>query len=149
MPVPSTITSEAARTLITFSGATIIPDIPENYNKHPQILKFINSEKMPWRESKTLSGEIGEYIVMARKAADGNWLIGAATNENARTISIPLSFLDDATYEALIIQDGADADFRTNKESYITATKIAKQGQSIEVKLAPGGGACILLQKKK
>ncbi|HWS01201.1 MAG TPA: glycoside hydrolase family 97 catalytic domain-containing protein, partial [Prolixibacteraceae bacterium] len=46
-PVPSTITAEAARTLITFSGATIIPDIPENYNKHPQILKFISAQKMP------------------------------------------------------------------------------------------------------
>ncbi|HTN37485.1 MAG TPA: glycoside hydrolase family 97 N-terminal domain-containing protein, partial [Arachidicoccus sp.] len=55
MPVPSTITAEAARTLITFSGATIMPDIAENYRKHPTILKFIRAEQMPWQESKTLS----------------------------------------------------------------------------------------------
>lgn len=30
-PVPSTVVSEAARTLVTFSGATILPDIPEFY----------------------------------------------------------------------------------------------------------------------
>lgn len=71
-PVPATIVGETARTLITFSGVTIIPDIPENYYKHPEILEFICSEKMPWKESKTLSGEIGEYIVMARKASDDN-----------------------------------------------------------------------------
>ena len=81
-PVPSTLVSEAARTLIVFSGATILPDVPEYYRKYPDLLKFIASQKMPWLESKTLSGEIGQYIVMARQANDGNWLVGAATNES-------------------------------------------------------------------
>jgi alpha-glucosidase len=148
MPVPSTITAEAARTLITFSGATIIPDIPEHYNKHPEILRFISAQRMPWQESKTLSGEIGEYIVMARRAADGNWLIAAATNETARTIKIPLSIIDKGNYEALIIQDGTDADYRTNKESSVSTIRTVNKTQTIEVKLAPGGGACILLQLK-
>ena len=74
-PVPSTLTAEIARTLIVFSGATVIPDIPENYRKHPELLQFLASEIMPWKESITLSGEIGKYIVMARQAADGKWLI--------------------------------------------------------------------------
>ncbi|HLO81614.1 MAG TPA: glycoside hydrolase family 97 catalytic domain-containing protein [Chitinophagaceae bacterium] len=148
MPIPSTITAEAARTLIVFSGATIIPDIPENYNKHPQILKFIAAERMPWKESKTLSGEIGEYIVMARQASDGNWLIGAATNEKARTLKIPLDFLGGSAFQAMIIQDGADADFRTKKESYQVSQKVVKRTDMITVKLAPGGGACILLFSK-
>jgi alpha-glucosidase len=148
MPVPSTITAEAARTLITFSGATIIPDIPEYYNKYPELLRFISAEKMPWQESRTISGEIGEYIVMARKAADGNWLIAAATNETARTIKIPLSILGKGNYEALIIQDGTDADYRINKESSVSTIRTVNNTQTIEVKLAPGGGACILLQSK-
>ncbi len=33
MEVPSTVVSEAARTLIMFSGVTIIPDMPEFYRK--------------------------------------------------------------------------------------------------------------------
>ncbi|MES2775084.1 MAG: glycoside hydrolase family 97 catalytic domain-containing protein [Bacteroidota bacterium] len=148
-PIPSTIVAEAARTLITFSGATIIPDIPENYTKHQEILKFISAQKMPWKESKTLSGVIGEQIVMARQAADGNWLVGAATNEDARDISIPLSFLSKGVYEASLVEDGKDADFRTNKESYITSVKTVDHKQTITVHLAPGGGACILLKKKK
>jgi alpha-glucosidase len=147
-PVPSTITAEAARTLIVFSGATIIPDIPENYEKHPQLLQFISAEQMPWKESKTISGEIGEYIVMARKSADNKWLIAAATNENGRALSIPLSMLDNGNYTATIIQDGKDADFRTNKESYSVTQKTVTSKQTIEVKLAPGGGACVLLQKR-
>ncbi|MDI3320847.1 glycoside hydrolase family 97 protein [Pinibacter soli] len=148
-PVPSTITAEAARTLIVFSGATIIPDIPENYLKHPQILKFIRAEQMPWKETKTIIGEIGEYIVMARKSADNKWLIAAATNEEARTLSIPLSIIDKGQYKATIIEDGKDADFRTNKESYIVTNPTVSYGQEITVHLAPGGGACVLLEKTK
>src|SRR6185312_8058299 len=147
-PVPATIVGEAARTLITFSGLTVIPDIPENYYKHPEILEFIRSEKMPWKESKTLSGEIGEYIVMARKTSDDNWLIGAATDESEREVSINLSFLDNSPYEALILQDGVDANYKVNKEHFTTNFKTVKKNDSLYIRLAPGGGACILLKKK-
>ena len=145
-PVPSTLTAEAARTLIVFSGATVIPDIPENYRKHPELLKFLAAEKMPWRESKTLSGVIGEHIVMARQAADGAWLVGAATNEAPRELDISLEFLSSGSYEALIIQDGDDSDYRTHVESYKTSNKTLTRSDKLHVKLAPGGGACVLLQ---
>ena len=145
-PVPSTLAGEAARTLIVFSGATVIPDIPENYRKHPELLKFIAAEKQPWRESKTLSGVIGEHIVMARQAADGAWLVGAATNEDPRELDIPLTFLGEGRYEALVLEDGADSDYRTHKESYTAATRAVTHADTIRVKLAPGGGACVLLK---
>ncbi|WP_316834196.1 glycoside hydrolase family 97 protein [Pedobacter nutrimenti] len=148
-PVPSTIVAEAARTLITFSAATIIPDIPEYYNKHPELLKFIASEKMPWMESKTLSGAIGEYIVMARKASTGNWLVAAATNESPRTLRIPLNFAEPGKYKAMIIKDGKDASYLANKEKYTVATQMVTPNQYIDVELAPGGGACVLLEKVK
>jgi alpha-glucosidase len=146
-PVPSTLTGEAARTLIVFSGATIIPDIPENYRKHPELLQFIAAEKQPWRESKTLSGVIGEHIVMARQAADGAWLIGAATNEEARELDIPLTFLGRGRYEALVLQDGDDSDYRTHKESYKSENRVVTREDKLHLKLAPGGGACILLRQ--
>jgi len=145
-PVPSTLVSEAARTLIVFSGATIIPDIPEYYRKYPDLLKFIAAQKMPWQESKTLSGEIGEYIVMARQATDGIWLVGAATNESSRELDIPLSFLKRGKYEVTIIQDGYKAHYLTNREELKTEQRIAKSGDKVHVKLAAGGGACLIIK---
>jgi alpha-glucosidase len=142
-PVPSTLAGEAARTLIVFSGAIVIPDIPENYRKHPELLQFIASEKMPWRESRTLSGTIGEHIVVARQASDGTWLVGAATNEAPRELDLPLDFLPTGQYEALIIQDGADADYRTHVESYQVEKRTVTSADTIHLKLAPGGGACL------
>jgi alpha-glucosidase len=146
-PVPSTLVSEAARTLIVFSGATIIPDIPEYYRKYPVLLKFIASQKMPWMESKTLSGEIGEYIVEARQAADGVWLIGAATNESPRELDIPLSFLKRGKYEVTIVQDGDDAHYLNNREVLKSETKMMKPSETVQVKLAAGGGACLIIKE--
>lgn len=146
-PIPSTVVSEAARTLITFSGATILPDIPEMYRKYPELLDFISAEKMPWKESKTLLGEIGKYIVMMRETED-DYLIAAATNEESRTLSIPLTFLPAGSYKAQLIQDGDDAHYLTNRESYQVEEKQIQSGEEVSVHLAAGGGVCIRIQKR-
>ena len=146
--VPSTVTSEAARTLITFSGITVIPDVPENYSKFPELFSFIAAEKMPWKQSKTLMGEIGEYIVMARQASDGTWLVGAANNESSRELNIPLGFLGKGDYEATVIQDGDQADYLTNRTAYKVNKMIVKSSGSVPVSLAAGGGACLVIKKK-
>ncbi|CAL1518836.1 glycoside hydrolase family 97 N-terminal domain-containing protein [Chitinophaga sp. MM2321] len=146
--VPSTVTAEAARTLITFSGITVIPDIPENYDKFPELFSFVAAEKMPWKQSETLMGEIGQYIVMARQAADDTWLVGVANNESLRELDIPLSFLGKGKYEATIIQDGDDAHYQTNRTTYKVNKKIVKSSDGIPVTLAPGGGACLIIKKK-
>ena len=147
--VPSTVTGEIARTLITWSGATVIPDIPEYYKKYPSLLEFLSAEKQPWQESITLAGEIGEYIVMARQNADGDWLIGAATNEDARTISVPLSFLGKGKFTATVNTDAEDTHYRTNRETFTTEVpQMVGKKSVLELKLAPGGGACVLIRKK-
>lgn len=148
--VPSTVTGEIARTLITWSGATVIPDIPEYYRKYPALLEFLSAEKQPWQESITLAGEIGEYIVMARQNKDGDWLIGAATNEDARTLSVPLSFLKRGKYTATVNTDADDTHYRTNRETYRTVGGVSVSSKTkLEIPLAPGGGACILIRKTK
>jgi alpha-glucosidase len=144
--VPSTITSEAARTLIVFSGLTVLPDIPEDYEKFPALLLFITSEKMPWRKSKTLMGQIGKYIVMARQATDGTWLVGAATDSSPRVLNIPLSFLGKGKYQATIIRDGEHADYLTNRAACQVNKETVKASGHVEVRLAPGGGACMIIK---
>jgi alpha-glucosidase len=146
MEVPSTVVAEAARTLIVFTGATIIPDIPEFYQKYPALLAYLAAQQMPWRESKTLSGVIGEHIVMARQAADGTWLVGAATDENARQLDISLDFLKSGTFEATITQDGPDGHYLKNRETLQTETRKVTPKDTIQVKLAAGGGACVILK---
>lgn len=144
-PVPSTLVSEAARTLIVFSGVTILPDIPEYYQKYPALLNFLSAQKMPWKESHTLTGEIGEYIVMMRQTEDA-YLVGAATNESGRTIDLPLSFLGEGTYDVEIAEDGDDAHYLTNRETLKVSRKQVTNNDILKLKLAPGGGACLLFK---
>jgi alpha-glucosidase len=149
MEVPSTVVSEAARTLITFSGATVIPDIPEYYEKYPELLHFLSAQKMPWQESKTLAGEIGEYIVTMRQASDGVYLVGAATNEKERILQIPMAFLPKGTFVAEIIEDGDTAHYLTNRETYKVMNKNVTRKDVLNVRLAAGGGACIKIVPNK
>ena len=101
---------------------------------------------MPWVESKTLMGKIGEYIVMMRET-ETEYLVAAATNEEARTLSIPLDFLSEGFYTIQLMLDGEDAHYLTNRETYQVKTQEVKSGDSIQVKLAPGGGACMRIKK--
>lgn len=149
--VPSTVCAEAARTLITYSGATVIPDIPEYYQKYPDLLEYIAAERQPWKESRTLDGEIGEYIVMMRCNRDGQYLVGAATNEEARSVDVCLDFLPAGEYTLRISEDGPGANYLTNREVATSRTLTLEGGKkagSVRLNLAPGGGACILIDKK-
>ena len=146
--VPSTATGEIARTMITWSGATVIPDIPEYYRKYPVLLEFLSAEKQPWRESRTLAGEIGSYIVMMRRNADGDYLVAAATDESGRTLTVPLSFLPKGSWTATVSTDAPGADFRTNREPTRSETLEVTRKSALTLPLAPGGGACVLIRKK-
>lgn len=145
--VPTTVCAEAARVFITYSGAAVIPDIPEYYQKHPSLLEFLSAHKQPWKESKTLAGKIGEYIVTVRQNAEGQYILAAATNEEARTITIPLDFLPTKTFRAKITEDAPDAHYLTNHAAtqYREVEVVGgRNGSTLTLSLAPGGGACVL-----
>ena len=43
-----------------------------------------------------------------------DWYVGAITNDEAREITIPLTFLGDGEWMATIYADASDADWQTN-----------------------------------
>ena len=104
---------------------------------------------MPWKESKTLAGEIGEYIVTMRQASDGTYLVAAATNEKERLLQIPMSFLPQGTFVAEVIEDGDTAHYLTNRETYKVMKENITKKDILNVRLAAGGGSCIKLVMKK
>lgn len=148
--VPATVCAEAARTMITYSGATVIPDIPEYYELHPDLLEFLAGQKQPWLESKTLDGVIGEYIVMMRQANDGRYLVASATDEEARTVTVDLSFLPAGKYVAKVTEDADDAHYLTNREvtKHREVEIVAGEDATLQLTMAPGGGACVLFEKE-
>lgn len=147
--INSTITAEAARTLIVYSGMTVIPDAPPIYARHPELFRFIAAQKMPWTENKTLSFELEEHITVMRQSGE-NYLVGSATNEEARTLTIPLDFLPDGkAYTAYVCEDADGAHYLTNREAYQTQSVPVNSSTVLQARLAPGGGHCVLITPKR
>lgn len=146
--IHSTIVGEAARTLIVFSGLTVVPDSADSYRKHKELFGFIAAQKMPWKESRTLSGEIGEHITMMRQTGE-TYLVASATNEQARELNISLDFLGEGTYQATLYEDAEDAHYIENRVAYNIRSQKVTSADTLRVKLASGGGHAIKLTPVK
>jgi alpha-glucosidase len=94
-----------------------------------------------------LNGEVGDYVTFARKDRNSDdWYIGSITDENARTLELRLDFLDAARdYRAQIYRDGDGADWRSNPHAITIETRVLHRGDTLQLKLAPGGGTAIRL----
>ena len=75
-------------------------DLPENYLAKPKPFQFIQDVPTDWETSIALQGEVGKFVVFARKEkahrqySGNDWYLGALTNEDERQINVPLTFLD-------------------------------------------------------
>ncbi|MCP6274963.1 glycoside hydrolase family 97 C-terminal domain-containing protein, partial [Klebsiella pneumoniae] len=81
----------------------------------------------------------------ARKAkGTDNWFVGGITDENARDFTVDFSFLDKGRkYEATIYEDGKDADYINNPQSYHIYKLKVSNATKLNIKLARSGGYAI------
>lgn len=99
---------------------------------------FIADVPATWDETRVLSGAIGEHIVIARRHGKA-WYIGAMTNEEARTLEVPLSFLGKGAWTATIWSDG-DAPTNVSRTQRALASS-----DRLALVLAASGGAVVKL----
>ncbi|MGO7251837.1 glycoside hydrolase family 97 C-terminal domain-containing protein, partial [Rhizobium brockwellii] len=72
----------------------------------------------------------------------------AITNDSARTLTVPLDFLDKgATYEATIYSDGPGADWRTAPERLAIRRQMVSRKEALSLRLARGGGQAIRFRR--
>ncbi|MDR0713393.1 MAG: glycoside hydrolase family 97 catalytic domain-containing protein, partial [Bacteroidales bacterium] len=117
-------------------------DTPDRYNGEPET-EFFNKVKTVWDDTKIIDGEIGEYIVTARKSGD-EWFVGAITNNDAREISIPLNFLEkEKKYTTKIYTDDESVQTKTK---VAVSQKTVTQKDILKFKLKEKGGAAIQLR---
>ena len=104
--------------------------------------QFIKDVAVDWDDSKYLEAEPGDYITVARKAkGTNNWFVGGITDENARTSTFTLDFLEPGKqYVATLYADGKDADYESNPTSYQIKKGLVTNKTKISTKLARSGG---------
>lgn len=123
---------------VTFdSPLNMLCDSPSNYLKEPECTDFIARIPTVWDETIVLQGEIGEYIVTARKKGN-TWYVGGTTNWQPRDLVIDSSFLTNEQYTYVLFKDGVNAD-RKGTDYNKTQGEFSK-GEAINIHLAPGGG---------
>jgi alpha-glucosidase len=95
--------------------------------------------------SRTLAGSIGQFVAVARRRGT-TWYLGAMTNETARTLSVPLSFLDSGTYTATIYADGTPGS-SPYQTPVVVSTQTVTSSTTLRVAMAPAGGQAVVLSR--
>ena len=118
-------------------------DFIENYKNHPA-LDFIKSVPVSWDTTIVLNGEIEKYLTMARKDRNSNdWFIGSISDDSSRNFNLPLSFLTEGDYQALIYSDTENTDLETRPGVYNKSRMNYTNQDSIKIRLSAGGGQAI------
>ena len=143
--VNATLANQLALYVTMYSPLQMAADLPEHYAQFPDAFQFIKDVAVDWRRSEYLLAEPGDYIVVARQAKEsGEWFAGGVTDENSRTLDVPLHFLEDGKrYEAVIYADAPDADYRTNPQAYRITRRKVRSTDVLKMHLAAGGGFAI------
>lgn len=147
--IEHTLAKELSLYVTIYSPIQMAMDLPENYEANLKAFQFIRDVPADWEHSKALSGEIGEYMVIARQDRNStDWYLAGHTNDQARTVSANLSFLDAGEWEAQIYRDGKQADYETNPYDLVIEKKAVTNLDNLSFKLGRSGGVAVRFVKR-
>ena len=143
--VQTTLAKQLALYVTIYSPVQMAADLPENYMARPDAFQFIVDVPTDWEKTVAVAGEVGDFVVFARQErGTDDWYLGAITNEEAREVQVPLDFLDGTmSYTAQVYRDGPDAHWKTNPYSIVIEERGVARGDTMNIKLAAGGGTAI------
>lgn len=140
--VKNTKAHQLAMPVVYYSPITFLYwyDLPNVY-KGEKELDFWKHCPTVWDESKALEGEIGEYIVQARRSGN-DWFVGAMNGLQARDITLNTAdFLQKGKkYRVEIYNDDPFLQTRTKVSSTVVNVKAGKQ---LKLHLQASGGAAL------
>ncbi len=115
-------------------------DKPSDYQGEPE-MEFFEHLPTVWDTTKVVLGEIGKYAAIARRSGE-TWFVGAITNNDARRLSVPLTFLNEGKeYVASLYTDGGN-EIPTRTQVNIERFTVTS-ASVIEAALKPSGGMAI------
>lgn len=147
--VNATICNQLGLYLTMYSPLQMAADTPEHYAEHMDAFQFIKDVAVDWSESRYIDAEIGDYLVIARKAkGTGQWFLGGVTDEVARDFKVKCDFLEPGVkYEATVYQDAPDAHYKTNPKAYTIKTVKVTSRSTLKLHAACGGGFAVSFKK--
>jgi alpha-glucosidase len=119
-------------------------DRPSDYHGEPEV-EFFEDLPTVWDTTRVVLGEIGKYVVTARRSGQ-KWFLGASTNNDSRTLEIPLNFLEKGrTYVASLYTDGGEA--VPTRTHVAVERSIVTSSSAIRASLKPSGGLAMQIRQ--
>ncbi|MBR0492973.1 MAG: glycoside hydrolase family 97 protein [Muribaculaceae bacterium] len=140
----NTLAHQLAEYIVIYSPGHMAADQIENY-EHQPAFKFIEEVPTNWERTLVPHAAMGQYVTYVRQErGTDNWYVGSVTDAQARDLTLPLDFLTEGrSYQAIIYEDGPDADYRTNPYPMTIRRQDVDCGTVLRLHLAPGGGIAI------
>jgi alpha-glucosidase len=143
--VATTWAKQLALYVTIYSPLQMAADLLDNYEANPGPFQFIKDVPVDWQDTRVLNGEVGDFVTIVRKDRHSdNWYLGAITDEEARVLTAPLSFLDPGrSYTAQIYRDGDTAHWKHAPQDIVVEERNVTSTDTLTLRLAPGGGQAI------
>ena len=145
-PLQMTMARALAEYVLIYSPIQMVADLPEHYAEHMDAFQFIKDVPADWKDSRVLMGEVGAYVVTARQDRNSaDWYLGGGTDGEARTVSVPLDFLDDARrYTAQIYRDGPNARWEgPTRFDLVIEEREVRASDTLDLAMGAGGGFAV------
>lgn len=118
------------------SGMPTFSDMPDHFTSG-EYLDFYRNLPVVWDETKLVTADLGDYVVIARRSGN-KWYVGC-TASYAGTIDVDLSFLGDGNFTARIWQDSEYNQVSQSSQSVTSASKLSLTVQK-------GGGFTMIIE---
>ena len=123
----------------------MMADSPTKYMQNQECTDFIAQIPTTFDETVALDGQLGEYLVIARKKGDV-WYVAAMTDWTPRDLTIDLSFLGEGQFFADSFADGVNA-LKDGTDYKHTQQTVSGRSQ-LQVHLSSGGGWTGIFRKQ-
>jgi alpha-glucosidase len=130
----STWTHQIASLAIFASPLLTVAAHPQSVLDNPAV-DVIKSIPAVWDETIALpESEIGELAIFARRTGE-MWFLAVMCGPQAKTIQVPLSFLDDGKYNVSLVSDD-----KKNAAAVVLEDKTVRRDDALTVEMIDGGG---------
>jgi alpha-glucosidase len=113
--------------------------------REPELMKFLGKIPTTWDETRIIEARLGKNIVEARRNGE-TWYLSAMNDWTPVEFSISTDFLTAGVYQVETASDGINA--ARNPQDYNLKKSEATKGDTLKIKLAPGGGFIARISKK-
>jgi hypothetical protein len=95
------------------------------FSDYPYVGEFLSTVPVAWDDTRLLSGDVDEHVILARRRGAIWYLAGIQASEQSKDYTIDLDFLEPGTYSHRWIVQGESAD------SFELADGTSEAGESV------------------